>query len=148
MLVHHFIGGDVSCELACTTSQVSSSHLSLIFLFPFQASTFTSTRLPGFKFTVHLFFCRSTIFVGMPLQLIGLVPPAGCSSISLSQKLHTCPHSWQRPLSCGDLIAANSWEDEVDWEPRPSSKHQIMWTVPGNCGLCGIVGMCYFSQMR
>ena len=54
MLVHHFIGGDISCSLV-STSQVSSSHLSLIFLFPFQASTFTSTRSPGFKFTAPIF---------------------------------------------------------------------------------------------
>ena len=46
------------------------------------------------------------------------------------------------------LIAANSGEDKVNWEPRLSSKHQIMWTVPSNCGLGGIVGMHYFSQMR
>ena len=44
-----------SAAIWCTTSQVSSSHLSLIFLFPFQASAFTSTRLPGFKFTVPIF---------------------------------------------------------------------------------------------
>ena len=54
MLVHHFIGGDVS-HIWHTTSQVSSSHLSLIFLFPFQASAFTSTRSPGFKFTAPIF---------------------------------------------------------------------------------------------
>ena len=28
------------------------------------------------------------------------------------------------------------------------SKHQVVWTVPSNCGLGGIIGMCYFSQMR
>ena len=38
-------------QFVVDTSQVSSSHLSLIFLFPFQASAFTSTRSPGFKFT-------------------------------------------------------------------------------------------------
>ena len=37
---------------------------------------------------------------------------------------------------------------KFNWEPRLSSKHQIMWTVPGNCRLGGIVGMYYFSQMR
>ena len=46
------------------------------------------------------------------------------------------------------LVAANGGEDEVDQEPRPSSKHQIMWTVPSNCGSGSIVGMHYFSQMR
>ena len=28
------------------------------------------------------------------------------------------------------------------------SKHQVVWTVPGNCGLGGIIGVHYFSQMR
>ena len=53
-----------------------------------------------------------------------------------------------RGLSRGGLIAANSGEDKADWEPRPTSEHQIVWTVPGNCGLGGIIGVCYFSQMR
>ena len=44
-----------SAMTCCMTSQVSSSHLSLIFLFPFQASAFTSTRSPGFKFTAPIF---------------------------------------------------------------------------------------------
>ena len=51
-------------------------------------------------------------------------------------------------LSCGGLVGANSGEDKVDQEPRLSSKHQIVWTVPSNCRLGGIIGMCYFSQMR
>ena len=50
-------------------------------------------------------------------------------------------------LSHGVLIAANSGEDKVDWEPRPSSKHQIVWTAPSNCRLGGIVGVHFFSQM-
>ena len=80
-------------------------------------------------------------------QLIGPVPPAECSSIYLSQKLHTHPHSWQRPLSWGPHCC--QWgEDKVNWEPRPFSRHQIMQTVPGNCGSSSIVGMHYFSQMR
>ena len=29
-----------------------------------------------------------------------------------------------------------------------SFKHQIVWTVPANCRLGGIVGVHYFSQMR
>ena len=40
------------------------------------------------------------------------------------------------------------WEDKVDCEPRPMSEHQVVWTVPSNCGLGGIIGMHYFSQMR
>ena len=131
-----------------TTSQVSSSHLSLIFLFPFQASTFTSTRSPGFKFTAPIFllyyhFCQHASVVDW-----ACASHRALLNLSLTEAmLCTHPHSWHRPLSWG-LIAGNGGEDKVDWEPRPSSKHQIMWTVPGNCGLGGIVGMCYFSQMR
>ena len=51
-------------------------------------------------------------------------------------------------LSHGGLIAANAREDKVDWEPRPLSEHQIVWTVPSNFGSGGIVGMHHFSQMR
>ena len=53
-----------------------------------------------------------------------------------------------RGLSCRGLVAANSGEDKVDWEPRPTSKHQVVWTVPSKCRLGGIIGMHYFSQMR
>ena len=45
----------------------------------------------------------------------------------------------------GGLAAAN---EKLDWEPRPMSEHQIVWTVPGNCGMGGIIGVHYFSQMR
>ena len=50
-------------------------------------------------------------------------------------------------LSHGGLCAVNGGEVKVDWEPWPSSKHQIMWTIPCNCGVGGIIGMHYFSQM-
>ena len=33
-------------------------------------------------------------------------------------------------LSHGGLVAANAGEDKVNLEPRPSSEHQIVWTVP------------------
>ena len=48
----------------------------------------------------------------------------------------------------GSLIAANSGEEKVDQEPRLLSKHQIVWTVPSNWKLGGIIGVHYFSQMR
>ena len=80
-------------------------------------------------------------------QLIGFVPPTGWSS-SFMYRSYVHIHMLSRGLSHGGLIAANCGEDKVDWEPRPSSKHQIVWTVPSNCGLGGIIGMCYFSQMR
>ena len=53
-----------------------------------------------------------------------------------------------RGLSHGGLIAANGGEDKVNQEPRPLSKHQILWTLPSNCGLVGIIGVRYFSQIR
>ena len=53
-----------------------------------------------------------------------------------------------RGLSHGGLTAANGGKVKVDWESRLSSEHQIVWTIPGNCGMGGIIGVCYFSQMR
>ena len=82
----------------------------------------------------------------MLLQLIGLAPHAGCPQ-SVLYRSYVHVHMLSRGLYHGGLIAANGGEDKVDWEPRPLSKHQIVWTMRGNCGSCGIVGMCYFSQM-
>ena len=53
-LVHHFVRGDICCDLM-HHSHVCSSLLSLIFLFPLEPSAFTSTRLPGFRFMVPIF---------------------------------------------------------------------------------------------
>ena len=53
-----------------------------------------------------------------------------------------------RGLSCGGLTAANGGEEKVDWETRATFEHQIVWTIPSNCRTGGIIGMCYFSQMR
>ena len=88
-------------QFAIPPSQVSSFHLSLIFLFPFQASSFTSTRSPGFQIQGAYFSVVVPISVGVLPCSIGPVPPTGCSSIGLLQKLHTHPHSWWRPLSWG-----------------------------------------------
>ena len=97
--------------------------------------------------SLSLFFCHSTISVCMLPQLIGLVPPTGQSSIYPIWKLCNI-HMLGRGLSHGSLVTANGGEDKVNQEPRPSSKHQIVWTIPSNCRLGGIKGMCYFSQMR
>ena len=67
MLVFHFIWGDVCHMIWCTILWGLSSHLSLIFLFPWKASALTRMRSPGFKPTVHLFSSHSTIFVSEPL---------------------------------------------------------------------------------
>ena len=84
----------------------------------------------------------------MPLQLIGLVPPAGKSSIYPLQKLRNV-HTFSGGLSHGVPHCCQQWgRHKVDWEPRLSSEHQIVGTVPSNCRWGGIVGMCYFSQMR
>ena len=60
-----------------------------------------------------LFFCCSTISVGMPLQLIGLAPPIGQSSINPIWKLHTHPHICQRPLSWGPHC--HQWWGRQSW---------------------------------
>ena len=46
------------------------------------------------------------------------------------------------------LTAANGGEEKVDLEPRPMSKHQTVWTIPGYCRMGGIIGVHYVSQMR
>ena len=51
--------------------------------------------------SLHLSFCCSTVFVGIPLLLIGLAPPVGQSSIYPIQKLCICPHAWWKPLLWG-----------------------------------------------
>ena len=53
-----------------------------------------------------------------------------------------------RGISHWGLIAANGGEVKVDWEPRPMSEHQVVWTIPSNCRSGGIIGVYYFSQMR
>ena len=45
----------MSVMIWCTTLWGSSSHLSLIFLFPWKASAFTKTRSPGFRSTTPIF---------------------------------------------------------------------------------------------
>ena len=67
--------------------------------------------------------------------------------LNLSQTEATHVHTLGRGLSHGGLAAANGGEVKVNQEPRPSSKHQIVWTVPSNCRMGGIIGMHYFSQM-
>ena len=90
---------------------------------PLSLSRHLPSLVPGCnRFQIHCpyFSVIVPFLLACFLQWIGPAPPTGCSSIYLSQKLHTCPHSWQRPLSCGGLIAANGGEDEVNWEPRLS----------------------------
>ena len=83
----------------------------------------------------------------MPLPLIGLAPPTGWSSIYPGWKLHMYPQTLQRPLSWGPHCC-QWWGRKVNQEPRPMSKHQIVWTIPGYCRMGCIIGMHYFSQMR
>ena len=90
-----------SVAIWCTTSQVSSSHLSQIFLLPLK-----NICLHWYKVTRLQVHC-TYLSVVVPfllvcfLLLIGLVPPTGWSSIYHVQKLHICPHGWWRPLSWG-----------------------------------------------
>ena len=104
------------------TSQVSSSHISIIFLFPFQASAFTSTRSPGFKFH-GAYFSVAVLFLSACFSSqLGLHLPQGAPQL-VSHRSHIHIHTPSRGLSYGGLIAANGGEDKVDWEPRSSSKH-------------------------
>ena len=140
MLVCHLVRGDICCDLM--------HHLPSLFFPPILDLPLPSL-VPDHQASssLHLFFCCSTISVGMLPLSIGLAPLKGQSSIYAVWKLCTHPHTCWRPLSWG-LIAANNGEDKVNQEPRPTSKHQVVWTIPCNCGLGGIIGMCYFSQMR
>ena len=108
----------------------------------YKAQKHLPSLVPGHQVSclLCLSFCCSTIFVDMLLPSIGFVPPAGQSSIFPRQKLHICPHAWWG-LSHGGLAAANSGEVKVNKEPRPLSEHQIVWTVPSNCGTGGIIGI-------
>ena len=39
----------------------------------------------------------------------------------------------------GTFTVANGGKVKVDWEPKLSSEHQKVWTVPGNCRIGGII---------
>ena len=79
------------------------------------SSSFPSRHLPSLipghqtSSSLHLSFCCSNISVCMLLPLIGLTHPIGQSSIYPIQKLHTHPHTWQRPLSWGPHCC-QQWE--------------------------------------
>ena len=89
-----------SVTIRSTTLHVSSSHLSLIFLFPLKASAFTKTGSPGFRSMVPT-FSHSTISVVGLLPLTGPELPGGQPSISHGHLTHICPHAWQKHLSWG-----------------------------------------------
>ena len=144
MLVCHFIRGDICNDLM--------HHLPSI-LFPpildlplsLKTAAFTSTRLPGFKFAVPVFllyhFCRHASTTDWACASHRAV-----LNLPHMETMYSSIHLVEASL--GGLVAANSGEGKVDWEPRPSSKHQIVWTVPSNCRSDGIMGGYYFSQMR
>ena len=98
--------GSSLCRWGCQPQFGIPPHKSLLPTYPL-SSSFPFRHLPSLvpghqvSSSLHLFFCHSTISVGVLLQLIGSVPPAGCSSIYTSQKLHTHPHSWWRSLLWG-----------------------------------------------
>ena len=100
-LVHHFVRGDVCCNPTHHFPCILFP-LSLIFFFPLKASTFTSSRSPGFRFEVPIFSC-STVFVGMLLLWIGFAPPRG-SVLNLSQMEAMCLSIC---LAVASLVAAS-----------------------------------------
>ena len=92
----------MSIMIWCTTSWGLSSHLSLIFLFPWKASALSRMRSPDFKpmapiLQSYYCFClwASAIDWAWPLE--------GWPSISVRQWLHICPHAWQRCHTWGPL---------------------------------------------
>ena len=117
------------------------------------SSSFPSRHLPSLVQVTSLqVHCAYLSVVVLFLSVcfchqLGLCLPYG-SPQSIPYRSYIHIHMLGRGLSCGGLTAANSGEDKVNWEPRPSSKHQIVWTVPSNCGSAGIIGMGNFSQMR
>ena len=94
-----------------------------------------------------LSFCCSTVSDCVLPPSIGLVPPVGQSSTYPIWKLHTCPHAWWRPLSWGPCCC-QQWGRQSQLGARLSSEHQVVRTVASNCRSGGIIGVCYFSQMR
>ena len=127
VLVHHFIGGDVSCDLV--------HHLPSLFFPPILD---LPLFLPGICLSLVLgcqvssspclFFCHSTISVGvLPCSWLDLCNFLQGTPQSISHRIYIHVHTPGGGLSHGGLIVANGGEDKVDQEPRPSSKHQIMW---------------------
>ena len=94
------------CKRQCQLQFDAPPPKSLLPTYPW-SSSFPSRHLPSLvpghqaSSSLCLLFCHITVSVCMLLLLIGLVPPIGQSSIYDLQKLHTCPHAWQRPLSWG-----------------------------------------------
>ena len=88
-------------------SQVSS-HLSLIFLFPFQASAFTSTRSPGFRFTVPIFLLQTAFVRCASVVDWACTSPQGAPPIGLSQMLHKVSTFLAEASLMWGLIAANN----------------------------------------
>ena len=110
----------MSVMIWCTTSWGLSSHLCLIFFFPWKASTFTNARLPGFKFTVPIFqswyhFCHwaSAVDWAWAFWRAGL-----SQSWTVTTYSSTC--LVEAPLlgTCAPKVE----EVKVNWEPWPASK--------------------------
>ena len=68
-------------------------------------------------FSVIVPFLSACFCGGLGLCLLQGTPQ------SISHRSYVHIHTPNRGLSCGGLIAAKGGEDEVDQEPRPSSKH-------------------------
>ena len=134
----HLSWSDVLPHEACP-------HLSLIFLFPWKASALNRMRLPGFK-PMHQFSSHNTTsFFSFCHRLsLGLLK-SGPHLVSDSGYVFV--HMPGGGALLEDLCTPSCWEVKVDWEPWPAPTHQIAWAVPHDCGLGGVTGMHYFSQM-
>ena len=145
MLVHHFVGGDIICDLLY--------HLPSLFIPPILNLPLSLPGICLHKYQVARFQIHCAYFSVILIFLLacfcgglGLCLPKGAPQ-SICHRSYIHVHTPDRGLSYGGLIAAIGGEDEVNQEPRLSLKHQIMWTVPSNWRSDGIIGMCYFSQM-
>ena len=120
--------GSSLCKRGCQPWFDAPPPKSLLPTYPW-ASSFPSRHLPSLvpghqvSSSLCLFF-----HVIVPFLLVcfsswlGLHLPQGTPQ-SIPYRSHIHVHTPGGGLSHGGLIAANSGEDKVDWEPRPLSKH-------------------------
>ena len=91
----------ISVMIRCTTSHASSSHLSLIFLFPLRASAFTKTRR-AFKSVFFWAFSQSNTALSIGSSLWALALSITCICTSMwPAATHT---SWSKWWSLSTLV--------------------------------------------
>ena len=135
----------MSVAIWCTTSWGSSSHLSLIFLFPWKASAFTLRQDHQVSNPLHLSFSCSTISVAGFCHWLGLTfLEGGPQSVLYSS--HIFIHTLDRCASLG-ASALPKWGSKSQLRALAfiQTLDNVDCTHHGRLG--GIVGMHYFSQV-